>query len=87
MKRRRLTSVALLLAFGLSVPGAHAAATFTIVNLDEGTGSGLDDPTPATPVGGNMGTTLGAQRLNAFQQPVPGVPALEVPLGALLIRE
>jgi cysteine-rich repeat protein len=68
VRRRHLTAVALLgLASGFSAPHAFAAATFTIVNLDEGTGQGLDDPTPATPVGGNLGTTLGAQRLNAFQ--------------------
>src|SRR5713101_2126677 len=42
------------------------AATITIVNLD-GPGEGLNDPTPVAPVGGNPGTTLGAQRLNAFQ--------------------
>jgi PA domain len=30
-------------------------------------GVGFNDPTPATPVGGNTGTTLGQQRLLAFQ--------------------
>ncbi len=29
--------------------------------------TGFNDPTPATPVGGNDGTTIGQQRLNAFQ--------------------
>lgn len=43
-----------------------AAATITIVNGDPA-GVGFNDPTPAAPVGGNTGTTLGAQRLNAFQ--------------------
>ena len=43
-----------------------AAATITIVNGDPA-GVGFNDPTPAAPVGGNAGTTLGAQRLNAFQ--------------------
>ena len=38
-----------------------------IVNAD-GPGEGFNDPTPATPVGGNPGTTLGQQRLNAFQK-------------------
>jgi hypothetical protein len=42
------------------------AATITIVNGDPA-GVGFNDATPATPVGGNTGTTLGAQRLNAFQ--------------------
>jgi hypothetical protein len=43
-----------------------AAATLTIVNANAA-GVGFNDPTPAAPVGGNNGTTLGAQRLNAFQ--------------------
>lgn len=45
---------------------AWAAATITIVNGDPA-GVGFNDATPAAPVGGNAGTTLGAQRLNAFQ--------------------
>ncbi|MRW84623.1 peptidase [Pseudoduganella sp. FT26W] len=43
-----------------------AAATITIVNGDP-PGVGFNDPTLVTPVGGNSGITLGAQRLNAFQ--------------------
>jgi len=46
---------------------AQAAATIVIVNLNQ-PGVGFNDPTPATPVGGNPGTTLGQQRLNAFQR-------------------
>jgi len=45
---------------------AFANATITIVNLD-GPNEGFNDPTPAAPVGGNTGTTLGQQRLIAFQ--------------------
>jgi len=41
---------------------AHAGATVTIIP-----GAGFSDSTPATPVGGNTGTTVGAQRLIAFQ--------------------
>jgi hypothetical protein len=44
---------------------AHAA-TIEIVNLNE-PGVGFNDPTPAAPVGGNPGTTLGEQRLNVFK--------------------
>lgn len=44
---------------------AFAGATVIIINAD-GPGEGFNDPTVATPVGGNPGTTLGAQRLNAF---------------------
>jgi hypothetical protein len=55
--------------FGKAVvasPVVHAT-TITIVNND-GAGEGFNDPTPVAPVGGNPGTTLGAQRLNAFQR-------------------
>ena len=45
---------------------AFAAATITIVNVD-GPGEGFNDPTAAVPVGGNPGTTVGQQRLLAFQ--------------------
>ena len=63
-------ALALLPALALSLllaPPLFGAATINIVNLDAGTGIGFDDPTPVAPVGGNPGTTLGAQRLNAFQ--------------------
>ncbi len=45
---------------------AQAAATITIVNADA-PGEGFNDPTVVAPVGGNPATTLGAQRLFAFQ--------------------
>jgi hypothetical protein len=45
---------------------AQAAATIVIVNQNAA-GVGFNDPAPVTPVGGNPGTTLGQQRLNAFQ--------------------
>jgi hypothetical protein len=49
-----------------SAPHAQAKATFVLKNVDAA-GIGFNDPTPATPVGGNTGTTVGQQRLNAFQ--------------------
>ena len=58
-------ALALALAIG-AVTSAHAAANIVIVNLND-PGIGFNDPTPATPVGGNPGTTLGQQRLYAFQ--------------------
>jgi FG-GAP-like repeat/Viral BACON domain len=61
--------VLLALLWALAVvasPAAHAA-TFTVINND-GPGEGFNDPTPVAPVGGNLGTTLGAQRLIAFQR-------------------
>jgi hypothetical protein len=44
-----------------------AGATVTIVNGDA-SGQGLNDSTPAAPVGGNTGTTVGSQRLIALQE-------------------
>lgn len=45
---------------------ARAAATVVIVN-NNAPGVGFNDPAPRAPVGGNTGTTLGQQRLIAFQ--------------------
>ncbi len=45
---------------------AFGAATIVIQNNDSA-GVGFNDTTPVAPVGGNQGTTLGQQRLNAFQ--------------------
>lgn len=45
---------------------AQAAATLTIINMNAA-GVGFNDPTAAAPVGGNAGTTLGQQRLIAFE--------------------
>lgn len=50
----------------LAISSLHAAATITIVNGDPA-GVGFNDATIVAPVGGNTGTTLGQQRLNAFQ--------------------
>ncbi len=59
-------ALALLAAFLLPVVSALGAARITIINSD-GTGEGFNDPTPAQPVGGNSGSTIGQQRLNAFR--------------------
>jgi hypothetical protein len=61
-----LLAAALLGLAVVASPLAHAA-TFTVLNND-GPGEGFNDPTPAAPVGGNTGTTIGAQRLIAFQR-------------------
>ncbi|MFL6235499.1 MAG: PA domain-containing protein [Thermoanaerobaculia bacterium] len=58
-----LVLAALLLAG--SVP-AFATANIVIVNTNA-PNVGFNDPTPAAPVGGNTGTTVGQQRLIAFQ--------------------
>ena len=61
---RRLILVAALLLLPL-----HAfAATQIVIENDDPTGQGFNDPTPATPVGGNSGTTLGEQRQIAFRK-------------------
>ncbi len=64
-----LPSARCVLASGLAAIALAAGAdatTITVVNLD-GAGEGFNDATAVSPVGGNPGTTLGAQRLNAFQ--------------------
>ena len=64
---RRAAGVAAVVFSGLlAAPAANAAATITIVNGDPA-GVGFNDPTATAPVGGNPGTTLGQQRLIAFQ--------------------
>lgn len=62
MKLRIFLVVALLAL----VRPAFGAARITIVNTNA-PGIGFNDATPATPVGGNAGTTVGEQRLIAFQ--------------------
>src|SRR6266576_1267800 len=64
---KRFPVVLLTLIVGLMAAStAFGTATVVIQNADPA-GSGFNDPTPVTPVGGNGGTTLGQQRLNAFQ--------------------
>lgn len=63
---KTLLAFAVLLPALLTAPASWGAATITIVNGDP-PGVGFNDSTPAAPVGGNTGTTLGAQRLNVFQ--------------------
>lgn len=62
----RLLSLFALAGLLLANAPAFGAANIIIVNVD-GANEGFNDPTPAAPVGGNPGTTVGQQRLNAFQ--------------------
>ena len=65
-KLPRVTRFAAAFALACGVMGsAQAAATIVINNLNA-PGVGFNDATPATPVGGNTGTTIGQQRLIAF---------------------
>ncbi len=71
MRRSNFFPLAAFL-FGAAVlipPQAYGAATMTVVNNDSA-GEGFNDPAAAAPVGGNTGTTIGAQRLIAFQHAV-----------------
>lgn len=61
-KLARAFLVACLLA-----PFGAFAAQVVVVNGDP-PGEGFNDPTPAVPVGGNPGTTVGQQALNVFQR-------------------
>lgn len=64
MRARTLAALALLAL--LAPAAASAGARVVLVNLNA-PGVGYNDPTPTSPVGGNPGTTLGQQRLNAVQ--------------------
>jgi hypothetical protein len=57
------TLTAALLLVGLGAPGFGATVVVNDVNAP---GAGFNDATAVAPIGGNPGTTLGAQRLNAF---------------------
>jgi hypothetical protein len=57
-------AAALLLAFG-AVATANAATI--VISTRDAAGVGFNDTTPVAPVGGNPGTTLGAQRLFVYQ--------------------
>lgn len=71
-RSKAIASLSILAALGAFspvgplAPAAASAATVTIVNAD-GAGEGFNDTTPVAPVGGNPGTTVGAQRLFVFQ--------------------
>jgi PA domain len=61
---RRITLLALL--FVAALEAFAGTGRVIIINSDKA-GQGFNDPTPATPIGGNNGTTLGQQRLNVFE--------------------
>lgn len=60
-----LLTVAVILC---ALPSSLAAAATIVIVNGNAAGVGFNDPTAAAPVGGNAGTTLGEQRLIAFQQ-------------------
>jgi hypothetical protein len=67
MKNLKLSLLLIALAVTLtSASNTFGSVTITIQNNDS-SNVGFNDPTPASPVGGNNGTTIGQQRLNAFR--------------------
>lgn len=67
MRNRGLNKWICGLAAALALPAQSWAAEVIVWNGDP-PGVGFNDPTPATPVGGNPGTTRGQQALNVFQR-------------------
>jgi hypothetical protein len=71
MMLRKLVLGTFLLASALSAPigttSMASAATFVVINGDSAR-EGFNDPTRVAPVGGNPGTTIGQQRMNAFRR-------------------
>lgn len=57
----RRFALALALVVTLAAAASASAANIVVISLDP-EGTGLFDPTPVDPVGGNPGTTLGEQR-------------------------
>jgi hypothetical protein len=65
-KRFSVKLTAAALAISCAAVGNAQAAAIIVINNINAAGIGFNDPTPAAPVGGNSGTTLGQQRLIAF---------------------
>ena len=63
--RRFLISAAVLMMLA-GVADSAAAQGQILIFSNNAPGVGFNDSTPATPVGGNPGTTLGQQRINVF---------------------
>ena len=64
MTSRILTALLFTILFAAGRLDAQAPFTIVVVDLP---GEGFNDPTPATPVGGNTGVTVGEQRLIVFR--------------------
>ncbi len=62
---KKTLAFASLLTFALTTP---ALAARIVVNNVDAPGVGFNDPTPAVPVGGNAGMTVGGQRLIAYRR-------------------
>lgn len=62
----KAVSAALAMVCGMAVSTHAAAAATIVINNLNAAGVGFNETTPAAPVGGNNGTTVGEQRLIAF---------------------
>jgi hypothetical protein len=63
---KSVLAIAAAAAFALAAGNARAVEV-QLINLDAGSGTGLDDPAPRAPQGGNPGVTLGEQRRIVYQ--------------------
>jgi hypothetical protein len=68
MRSRSLATAALLAGAWLMLTAGHAQGAALVIENADQPGQGLNDPTPVSPVGGNVATTLGAARLAVFQR-------------------
>lgn len=64
MMKKHLIGAALV---GATLSLSSHAAQLELINVDPA-GVGFNDPTPAAPIGGNVGTTVGQQRLVAYRR-------------------
>lgn len=62
---RRIAALLLLVSSLAALPCAGATI---VINVLDSPGQGFNDTTPAAPVGGNQGTTVGQQRMIVFQE-------------------
>ncbi len=84
--RRLIYSVAAAAAMALAgVSSALAQGQIIIIN-NNAAGVGFNDPTPAAPIGGNPGTTLGQQRLNVFEHAANIWEAVLQPKADILVQ-
>jgi hypothetical protein len=63
----KLPILMLTLLVGTIASSSVFGSSNIVIQNGDPSGVGFNDPTPASPVSGNNGTTLGQQRLNAFQ--------------------
>jgi hypothetical protein len=63
--RTSFKTILAALLLGAAAPSAFAQGKIIVVNGNL-PGVGFNDTTPAAPIGGNTGTTLGEQRMNVF---------------------